>query len=210
MELARIGAHRRPRKLTSVELSRHLNIPQQTVARYLTRLAEEGLIARTTGPRGQEIEITPAGLAKLHSVYSNLAEIFGDSPRTLKLSGKVVSGLGEGKYYMSQAGYVRQFERKFGLVPYEGTLDVELDSASVPVKEMLRSLPGTVIEGFETEERTFGPVTCFEARLRGERVYVVLPQRTHYTNVMELAAAANLRKKLKLSDGDRIKIEVVI
>jgi riboflavin kinase len=69
-------------------------------------------------------------------------------------------------------------------------------------------MPGKHIEGFTTPERTFGPVKCFSAKLRGVKVAIVMPSRTHLTDVVELIAPKNLRKKLGLKDGDRVKLEV--
>jgi riboflavin kinase len=153
--------------------------------------------------------LTRKGLTTLRSVYQDLAAVFADHPESFELKGKVVSGLGEGKYYVGQEGYRRQFERKLGFVPYTGTLDVELDRESVRVRETLQALPGIGIEGFRTSERTFGPVKCFEAKLRGRKVGAALPSRTHRPDVVELVAPINLRKKLKLSNGSAVKIEVV-
>jgi len=195
--------------LTSGDLAKRLGVSQQTAARHLAELTDRGLIARTAGPRGQEIELTRKGLTTLRSVYQDLAAVFADHPKSFELKGKVVSGLGEGKYYVGQEGYRRQFERKLGFAPYPGTLDIELDRESVRVREALQALPGIGIEGFRTSERTFGPVKCFEAKLRGRKVGAALPSRTHRPDVVELVAPVNLRKKLKLSNGSAVKIEVM-
>jgi riboflavin kinase len=128
----------------------------------------------------------------------------------LELKGRIVSGAGEGAYYMCQEGYRNQFERELGFTPYKGTMDVKLDEAFLDRGEMLQNLPGKKIKGFKTQERTFGPVKCFEAKLRDTRVAVILPARTHHTEVVELVAPVNLRRKLKLSDGDVVSIEVMI
>ena len=39
---------------------------------------------------------------------------------------KIVSGMGEGAYYMSLKGYRNQFIEKLGYEPYPGTLNVKL------------------------------------------------------------------------------------
>jgi len=111
---------------------------------------------------------------------------------------------------MGQEAYQRQFKRELGFVPYRGTLDVKLDGESLEWEEVLENLPGKKIEGFKTRERTFGPVKCFEAKLRGTRVAVIIPARTHHTEIIELVAPVNLRKKLKLSDGDVVNIKVMV
>lgn len=210
LELARAGAHLAPRQLTTEELARRLGISQPTAARRLADLQERGLIARRLGPRGRGISLTSAGLAALRSLHSELGATLGEKPRAMELVGQVVSGLGEGSYYMSQEGYRRQFKRELGFEPYPGTLDIRLDKTSLGFRATLSELPGKRIEGFKVPERTFGPVVCFPAILRGTQVAVILPSRGHHTDVIELVAPKNLRKSLRLADGDTVKVEVRI
>jgi riboflavin kinase len=111
---------------------------------------------------------------------------------------------------VGQEGYQQQFKRELGFDPYPGTLDLKLDKASLELRASLMELQGRQIEGFSTSERTFGPVKCFPATLRGMKVAVILPSRSHYSDVIELIAPKNLRRGLKLSDGDVVKVEVMI
>ena len=176
----------------------------------MAALQKRGLITRELGPRGQRVRLTSTGLAALHSVHKELDAILGEKPRVLELAGQVVSGVGEGSYYVGQEGYRQQFRRELGFDPYPGTLDLKLDKASLELRATLLELPGRQIGGFSTPERTFGPVKCFPAVLRGTKVAVILPSRSHYSDVIELIAPRNLRKGLKLSDGDVVKVEVMI
>lgn len=210
LELARAGAHIAPHQLTTGELAHRLGISQPTAARKLAALQERGLITRELGPRGQRVRLTSAGLATLHSVHKELDAILDEKPRVLELVGQVVSGVGEGSYYVGQEGYRQQFKRELGFDPYPGTLDLKLDKASLELRATLMELPGRQIGGFSTPERTFGPVKCFPAVLRGAKVAVILPSRSHYSDVIELIAPRNLRKGLKLADGDVVKVEVMI
>lgn len=207
--LAKEGAHPNSLKISLSWLAGHLGTSRQTAARRLADLESNGLIARRQSPRGQEVRLTRKGVAVLRSIHRELEMIFATHPRALELRGKVVPGPGEGKYYMGQEGYKRQFKRRLGFIPYPGTLDVELDDVSRVVKEELQILPGIKVNGFKTSERTFGSAKCFEAKLRGKRVVVVLPSRTHRPDVVELVAPINLREKLKLSNDSAVKIEVV-
>lgn len=111
---------------------------------------------------------------------------------------------------MSQQEYRQQFRRELGFDPYPGTLDIKLDARSLELRSILLELPGKHIEGFKASERTFGPVKCFPATLRGVKAAVVLPARSHHTDVIEVIAPKNLRKSLKLEDGDVVKIEVSV
>jgi riboflavin kinase len=143
-------------------------------------------------------------------MHRELGAILGEKPRKLELVGQVISGVGEGSYYVGQEGYRQQFKRELGFDPYPGTLDLKLDKASLELRTSLMELSGREIEGFSTSERTFGPVKCFPATLRGTKVVVILPSRSHYSDVIELIAPRNLRRSLKLSDGDVVKVEVMI
>lgn len=210
LELVRAGAHKTPYQLTTGEFARRLGVSQPTAARKLAALQRRGLIARELGPRGQKVRLTSAGLATLRSVHKELDAILGEKPRVIELSGQVVSGVGEGSYYVGQEGYREQFKREFGFDPYLGTLDLKLDKASMELRATLLELPSKQIGGFSTPERTFGAVKCFPATLRGTKAVVVLPSRSHYSDVIELIASRNLRKSLKLSDGNAVKVEVMI
>jgi riboflavin kinase len=44
----------------------------------------------------------------------------------MKLFGRVVSGKGEGRYYMSLPPYKEKFKNILGFEPYEGTLNIKL------------------------------------------------------------------------------------
>jgi len=208
--LATKGAYRDDLKLSLSWLASQLNVSRQTAARRLLELGGQGLIKRVPGPRGQSVRITPAGLAALRLMHRELEAIFGLKPRSFKLAGRVVSGVGEGSYYMNQRGYREQFKRELGFDPYPGTLDIKLDEASLDLKTMLAQLPGKQVEGFKTSERTFGPVKFFSGKLKGKRVALVLPIRSHYTDVVELVAKEKLRKSLGLKDGAKIEVEVMV
>jgi riboflavin kinase len=155
------------------------------------------------------VKLTPAGVATLRSLQRELQAILAKKPCKIVLKGRVSSGMGEGSYYMDQRGYRRQFKRVLGFNPYSGTLDVKLDTSSLERRRMLEKLPGKLIEGFTTPKRTFGPVKCFSARVRKTKAAVIIPSRSHYIDVIELIAPRNLRKSLRLRDGDELEIEVM-
>jgi len=207
--LAKEGAHLDNLKFPLSRLASKLNISRQTAARRLLELEGKGLIKRTLGARGQSVRIIPAGLAVLRLMHLELESIFKLKPRSFKLTGRVISGVGEGIYYMSQRGYCEQFERELGFNPYPGTLDIKLDKASLEFKAVLMQLPGKQAESFKTNERTFGQVKFFPAKLKNKKVALILPVRSHYTDIVELIAPKKLRESLKLRDGDVVQVEVM-
>jgi riboflavin kinase len=208
--LAKAGAYPGSLKLSLSWLARRLNASRQTAARQLIELENRDLIKRELISRGQSVRLTNAGLATLRLVRRELDAILGEKPRVLELVGRVVSGVGEGRYYVGQKGYRQQFKKELGFEPFPGTFDVKLDKASLELRATLMELPGVQIGGFSIPKRTFGPVKCFQAVLKGTKVALVLPSRSHYSDVIEIIAPKNLRRTLKLEDGATVKVEVMI
>ncbi|MBS3815723.1 MAG: DUF120 domain-containing protein [Hadesarchaea archaeon] len=210
IELAKKGADTEPCEITSREIGEKINCSQQTAARWLKKLSEEELIEQEVGSRGQTIKITKKGTNLLKSIKQEIDEALGTHPEFLKLSGKVVSGLGEGSYYVDQEEYKKQLEEKLGFTPYPGTLDLKLSKKSLKLREKLENYQGKRIEGFSTKERSFGEVRCFPAKINHVRAGVVLPNRSHYEDIMEIVAPVNLRDEFDLDDNDELSVEVMI
>jgi riboflavin kinase len=75
----------------------------------------------------------------------------------------------------------------------------------------LEAYPAIEIQGFKNEDRTFGVVKCYPAvagnKIRGALISAL---RSHYdSSVIELIASVNLRKQLKLKDGQKLKVEIL-
>ncbi|MEW6222331.1 MAG: DUF120 domain-containing protein [Candidatus Hadarchaeota archaeon] len=207
--LAKQGAQERQVEVSLSELAKSLGASKQTAARRLSDLEGRGLITKIHRPKGQALRITPAGLAALRAVHSELGKVFKSSSGPIKVSGIVSEGLGEGGYYMAQENYKRRFKEELDFIPYPGTLDVRLDEKSLPVRELLSKMPGREIAGFEEGGRTFGAVKFFPAKLGRAKGAVVMPARGHHKDMLEFVSEKNLRKTMKLNDGDLVEIEVI-
>ncbi len=157
--------------MTTVRFGQVLGFSQQSASRLLIELEEKGYIRRKLENRKQVIEITDSGLEVLYGELNELSRILSQDMRVVIEGGEVKSGLGEGRYYVSRKGYIVQFQEKLGFIPYLGTLNVKVD----PLYEggnlrRMRSSEGIRIEGFKTEDRTFGAVKAFRARIGGRRL----------------------------------------
>ncbi len=205
--LAARGARDAPVFLSSRELGEILGVSQQAASQYLIDLTEQGLLSRSLGGRKQGLTLTVAGADMLRRELEELRTIV-EGPKPLVLEGKVVSGLGEGRYYLSQPGYVAQFEDRLGYRPFPGTLNVKLATGEVARLSEVRTLPGARIDGFQDQGRTFGGATCFPSLLAGTPCHLIVPDRTHYSDVAEFIAPVELRRVLKLKDQDKVKVEV--
>lgn len=210
IQLAKRDASQKNTRISLSWLAERLDTSRQTAARKLAELEDQGLIERTLRTRGQSVRITSAGWATLRAFHHELGSILKPTSRLVRLSGRIIAGMGEGSYYMGQSHYVKQFEKELEFTPYPGTLDIKLEKDSLEQKEMLVRLPSKQVSGFETGERTFGQVKYFPAKLRKSKVAMILPSRSHHSDVVEIVAPNNLRRALKLKDGDLVRVEVAI
>jgi riboflavin kinase len=202
-----------PVKVSCAGLAGRLDASSQTASRRLQRLDEAGLLDREIVSDGQWIEITDAGESALRGEYADYRRIFEDDA-TLTLDGTVTSGMGEGRHYISLPGYMEQFRERLGYEPFAGTLNVELTEESVRARAGMVSLDAVPIDGWEDEDRTFGPATCYAATILAgddsfDTAHIIVPDRTHHDETqLEVIAPAKLRDELGLDDGDTITVRV--
>jgi len=213
-KLAELGACSRTVKVSTEYLAEKIGASQQTASRHLINLEKIGWIKRTITPEGCLTKITESGMAELKKLYSDLRLIFEAAyPPSVTLEGILFSGLGEGAYYVTKEGYRKQFLEKLGFDPYPGTLNLKL-TTEYDVKTMseLEAYPAIEIQGFKDESRTFGSVKCYPAIINNkEKGAVVYALRSHYnTSVLEIIAPVFLRGRLKLKDGNKVKVEILI
>ena len=202
--LGLLGAMERRIELSSQELATRLAVSQQSASRYLQELDDGQYITRELGVKKQLITITPAGKDALETEYASYQQLFTLSKKVV-FTGRIVSGLGEGKYYTAHPGYQQQFQDKLGFTPYPGTLNVEIPSLERNKLRLLTS-GGITIDEFHTDNRTFGSVQCFTATINGVKAAIVLPKRSHYTAILECISPYHLKNKLHLKDGDTVEI----
>ena len=195
-------------------LAERLDTSNQTASRRLQGLESAGLLVRDTGRDGQWVEITEDGETELRREYEDYRRIF-EGPTVVELHGAVTGGMGEGRHYISLPGYHRQFVEKLDYEPFPGTLNVDLTDVSVRRRAALGSLDPVHIDGWEDEERTYGPAVCYPASVEtvdGDRydgAHVIAPERTHHDeDQLELIAPEKLREVLGLDDDDRLTVYV--
>ncbi len=195
--------------ISSRELGDILGISQQSASKRILELLGEGLIQRDLGARRQRIKITKKGLDALRAEYSEYQKIF-EMKDLLVFHGVVTTGMGEGQYYVNQPGYREQFQQKLNFIPYEGTLNLRIVPGDLSKMEILRKGDGILIRGFEEKGRTNGDVKCFPATIQNMECAVILPVRSHYSDIMEVLCRYHLRRTLGLSDGDQVEIKVKV
>ena len=121
------------------------------------------------------------------------------------LNGSIVRGLGEGAYFMSMKHYQNEFKKKLGFKAYSGTLNLKVDKKQFA---LLKSLSPIKINGFKRQNKTFGGVSCYRAKIKNIEGSIIIPNLTKHKNIVEFIAHVHLKSKLKLKDGNKVKIKL--
>jgi len=207
-----MGAHRRTAKISTEYLAEKMEISQQTSSRYLIELEQKSWIERIKTPEGSLIKISDLGNKEIKKLYSHLRVLVEAAyPPSVTLEGTVFEGLGEGAYYILKELYRKQFIEKLGFDPYPGTLNLKLTTDyDLKTRTELETYPAVEIHGFKNENRTFGLVKCYPAKIDNKiKGALISAMRSHYDiSVLEIIAPVCLRKQLGLRDGHKVKVEV--
>ena len=200
-------------QLTSSSLGKSLQKSQQTASKYLTELEDGGFIERFMKGRKVFVRITNKGYTELVKLHSLLGSSLGTLPSSIELKGKIISGMGEGAYYMSLKGYTKQFKSQIGYIPFPGTLNVKLyQKEYVEAIQLLDDFDGKKIDSFSDGKRTYGWVKCFTAKLnRTINCQLIRLERTHYDNsIIELISKNSICKTTNLKLGSKVSIKIII
>ncbi|ASJ07024.1 DUF120 domain-containing protein [Thermococcus pacificus] len=190
-------------KITMRELADELGISPQSVLRLLDEMEGDGLIERFVEGKKTYVEITPKGLAFLEDLCDAISEVLYNGV----IIGEVISGIGEGAYYVRQ--YSHLIKEYLGFEPYPGTLNVKVIFPKT-VFDALCNVRPVILPGFVREGRTFGDVKAYRVRIGNVEGAIVIPSRTvHPPKIAEIVAPVYLRKELGLRDGSKITIRVV-
>jgi len=195
--------------LSSRDLGKLVGVSQQSASQRILELIRDGLVARDLATRRQRIRLTPKGADVLRKEYADYQRVF-EIKETLTIAGSVASGLGEGAFYMRQKGYKDQFRKKLWFEPYEGTLNLKVGGPDLAKLRILEESPGIEISGFEAAGRTFGGAKCFLASMGHVDCAVIMPIRTHHTDVLEVISKHYLRSAVGLKDGDIAELTVTL
>ena len=207
--IALMGGCQGPVFVSSQVLAERLATSPQTASRRLKALEGRQLISRSLTPDGQHITVTKAGEGELRREYTDYCRLFAPTGGRYTLSGVLVSGLGEGRYYMSLEPYRKQFLRHLGFEPFPGTLNLRLGGVDIPTRKKVDTLTWIPIDGFSADGRTFGGVRCLPCRIDDIPCGIVVPGRSHYPeDIIEVIAPVGLRDALRLKENDRVNVEV--
>ncbi len=190
--LLKYNAHLEKIKISTTKIAEVCQMSQQNASKRLIDLEKNGMIFRDAFG----IRISSSGYETAKKEYIELKKIF--EKKGIKLTGKIIDGIGQGKYYMSLEHYKKGINEKFGFVPYPGTLNVKINKKDLHKREAIMKENLISISGFKTNDRSFGELFCYPAKIDNIKCAIIFPLRTHHGNeIIEIAAKENLRKKLK-------------
>ena len=199
--------------ITTSSLGKNIHKSQQAASKHLLELEKNKFIVRIISGRNLSVKITSKGFSEMVKLSSILRKSLDSSPSHVDLKGTLVSGMGEGAYYMGLKGYTKQFKSKIGYIPFPGTLNVRLDKKihQESIKQF-ETLDGIKIKSFSDGKRTYGWVKCFSAKLNNSiNCEVIMLERTHHDDsVIELISKSCIRKNTKLKDGSKVSINIQI
>ena len=122
------------------------------------------------------------------------------------LEGIVVTGLGEGAYFMSMPHYKNEIKKKLGFDAFPGTLNIKNDKENI---DPFKKINPIRITGFKKNNKTFGGVSCYKAKINNIDGAIIIPDiNKHKEDIIEFVAPIHIKSKLNIKDGDKIKIEL--
>ncbi|NND86865.1 MAG: CTP-dependent riboflavin kinase [Nitrosopumilus sp.] len=199
--------------ITTSSLGKNIKKSQQAASKHLLELEQNQFIERIISGRNLSVKITSKGYSEMVKLLSILQKSLESSHSHIDLQGTLVSGMGEGAYYMGLKGYTKQFKSKIGYIPFPGTLNVRLDKKihQESIKQF-ETLDGVKINSFSDGKRTYGWVKCFNAKINNSiNCELIMLERTHHDeSIIELISKTCIRKSAKLKDGSKISIKVQV
>lgn len=199
--------------VTTSLLGKNIKKSQQAASKHLLELEQNQFIERIINGRNISVKITSKGFSEIVKLAAVLQKSLDSFPSHVELKGTLVSGMGEGAYYMALKGYTKQFKSKIGYVPFPGTLNVRLDQKThQEAIKQFETLEGIKIKSFSDGKRTYGWVKCFPAKLNNTiSCELIMLERTHHDDsLIELISKTCLRKTGKLKDGSKVSIKIPI
>ena len=139
--------------------------------------------------------------------YLEYRKVFENTDKMV-IHGKVAQGMGEGGYYICQPGYSSQIKELLGFTPFEGTFNLDIVPEDVGKLDVIRKSKGILINGFVSEGRTFGNVIAYKAKIKNLECAIVVPERSHYRETIEIICQYHIRRTLSLDDGDLVDVIV--
>jgi CTP-dependent riboflavin kinase len=130
--------------------------------------------------------------------------------RVTKITGRLSTGIGQGRHFTRLDWARRQFIERLGIDPFPGTVNLTLDAPdALAAWAALKAEPGVRIDNpgegpFDCDAR------CYPVLISGAvEGAIVLPEVDGYSPAaIEMIAAVGVREALGIADGDLLTVEV--
>jgi len=123
---------------------------------------------------------------------------------SITLEGVVITGLGEGAFFLSIDHYKNEINKVLGFIPYPGTLNIKTQHFN---KEALKNKKR--IEGFEQNGRKFSGVSLAKATILNTEGALIFPDISkQQENIIEFIAPMNMRKECGFKDYDTLTVSI--
>lgn len=131
----------------------------------------------------------------------------GDKQKHMKVTGAVVSGVGESASFLAIPWVNNQITQMVRFSPYSGTLNVDVADAGIQ-----RRLKRHGTDKILPEEKGFCEALIFRGRVAGRYPCgVILPLVPGYpSSILEIVAPVHLKDALSMKDGDGIEVEIYL
>ena len=128
--------------------------------------------------------------------------------KTWSMTGKIVSGLGKGTYFVALDWVQEQCMEKLGFRPYPGTLNLRIEGDTL---HLLEQLQNKKTEELIPPDPEFCAAKVLPVTIENERGAIIIPEeavRVHGKEVVEIMAPLRLKNALNVEDGDSLTVVV--
>jgi Transcriptional regulator of a riboflavin/FAD biosynthetic operon len=123
-----------------------------------------------------------------------------------KLEGRIVSGKGEAKEYLSDPAYQSKFEKLLGFSPFPGTLNMEV--SKVRRKLFQNSTHMRRMESFSDNGTEYIGMDIYICQHGETEIGVLdLDVTDHEFHTVEMVSPVKLRDEFNLQDGDYFYVQ---
>ena len=126
----------------------------------------------------------------------------------MKLTGIVASGIGQGAKFLALEWVHHQLRQHLALTPFPGTLNLHVAPRDREALFLQRKQFLQITDPASPDCPGYLRRVTLRANGRSAGAYLILPEQSHYTDVLEFISAVNLRQQLALNDGDSVEVEM--
>ena len=126
----------------------------------------------------------------------------------LEISGRIVSGAGQGAFFTQLDWVKEQCLQKLRFTPWPGTLNLEISVDLVDAIEELKERDGIELI---SPDANFCSGHVLPVSIKGVQAAIIIPAedvRVHAKNIIEILAPEMLKDALDVKDGDLLVVEI--